>query len=55
MFIGKRIKGPRPIIPKAFVWGGCLFLNFWNWSLMIPISDWIIKEAGIWGIDLIGD
>lgn len=53
--IGKIVKGPKFIIPRFFVWGGFLFINFWKWSIMIPIAGWIIREAAIWGIDLIGD
>lgn len=55
MFIGKRVGGKRSLLPDIFAFGGFLFINFWDWSLMIPLPNWLIEKAARWGIDLIGD
>lgn len=55
IFRGKIISGKMHLRPSMFCFGGCLFIIWFKFSYMIVLPDWLIYEASLWGIDLIGD
>lgn len=55
IFFGKKIDGKCQIIPKMNLFGGCLFFNWLNFSIMFVLPNWLIEELSYWGIDAIGD
>ena len=39
IYRGRMVKGKTLIIPRMFLFGGCIFVNWLRWGCMIPLTD----------------
>jgi hypothetical protein len=53
--VGKLVSGKTQYIPSLFMFGGCVFINWFRTGLAIPIPEPIVQELLIWGFDPYGD
>lgn len=48
---GRQVGGPVNKIPSIFLWGGCLFINWFETSWMIPLHTEICEFLLFIGVD----